>query len=127
MTSCNRRRFLQLSGLATAVAAARPVAAVAGADAAPAGTVSIDNDRTVRLSGDGLGLSPSQYAGLLERLVEEKGFSPDSYSLGGVVEELEERCARLLGKERAIFMPTGTLANHMAVRVLAGGSSRVIV
>src|SRR5262245_948575 len=35
--------------------------------------------------------------------------------------------ARVLGKERAIFMPTGTLANHMAVRALAGGPSRVIV
>src|SRR6185436_18154845 len=53
--------------------------------------------------------------------------TPDSYSLGGVVEQLEEKCARLLGKERAIFMPTGTLANHMAVRALAGGASRVIV
>ena len=53
--------------------------------------------------------------------------TPDSYSLGGIVEELEAQCARLLGKERAIFMPTGTLANHMAVRALAGGSSRVIV
>jgi threonine aldolase len=35
--------------------------------------------------------------------------------------------ARVLDKERAIFMPTGTLANHMAVRALAGGPSRVIV
>src|SRR5262245_42181713 len=35
--------------------------------------------------------------------------------------------ARVLGKERAIFMPTGTLANHLAVRALAGGPSRVIV
>jgi hypothetical protein len=33
----------------------------------------------------------------------------------------------MLGKERAIFLPTGTLANHMAVRALAGGPSRVIV
>jgi threonine aldolase len=40
---------------------------------------------------------------------------------------LEEQFARTLGKERAIFMPTGTLANHMAVRALAGGSSRVVV
>src|SRR6185436_20005073 len=53
--------------------------------------------------------------------------TPDSYSLGGVVEQLEVECARILGKERAIFMPTGTLANHMAVRALARGSSRVIV
>jgi threonine aldolase len=127
MTSFNRRRFLQLSGLATGVAAVRPGLTFAGEAAAPGDTVSIENDRTVRLSGDGLGLSPAQYAGLLNRLVEEQGFSPDSYSLGGVVEQLEEKCARLLGKERAIFMPTGTLANHMAVRALAGGSSRVIV
>jgi threonine aldolase len=85
------------------------------------------DDRRVRLSGDGLGLSPVEYAALLHRLLDEKGIVPDSYSLGGVVEELEERCARVLGKERAIFMPTGTLANHLAVRALAGGSSRVIV
>ena len=44
-----------------------------------------------------------------------------------MVEELEQQCARVLGKERAIFMPTGTLANHMAVRALANGPSRVIV
>jgi threonine aldolase len=53
--------------------------------------------------------------------------TPDSYSLGGIVEELEGEFAKLVGKERAIFMPTGTLANHMAVRALAGGPSRVIV
>jgi threonine aldolase len=33
----------------------------------------------------------------------------------------------VLGKEQAMFMPTGTLANHLAVRALAGGPSRVIV
>ena len=42
-------------------------------------------------------------------------------------ELLEAKFARILGKERAIFMPTGTLANHMAVRALAGTPSRVIV
>ena len=92
-----------------------------------ADAVNVADDRTIRLSGDGLGMSAAQYAGLLNRLVDERELVPDSYSLGGVVEQLEERCARMLGKERAIFMPTGTLANHMAVRALAGGSSRVIV
>ena len=85
------------------------------------------DDRTVRLSGDGLGLSPAQYAAVLTRILDERGVAPDSYTLGGVVEELEQQFARALGKERAIFMPTGTLANHMAVRALANGSSRVIV
>jgi threonine aldolase len=118
--SINRRRFLAAAGLpALAFGGARVEAVGAPADAAA--------DRTVRLSGDGVGLTPPQYAALLTRLLDEKSMTPDSYSLGGIVEELETQCARLLGKERAIFMPTGTLANHMAVRALAGGSSRVVV
>ena len=85
------------------------------------------DDRTVRLSGDGLGLTPKQYGAVLTQILDERGVAPDSYTLGGVIEELEQQFARALGKERAIFMPTGTLANHMAVRALANGSSRVIV
>ena len=123
MTSVNRRRFLQLGSLGAGLTAAVPGLAFGATHDTAAGV----EDRRVRLSGDGLGLGPGEYAALLHRLVDEKGIVPDSYSLGGVVEELEERCARVLGKERAIFMPTGTLANHMAVRALAAGSSRVIV
>ena len=120
MTTVNRRRFMQLGGLGTSGLVVSPVRirAQKGPDAA---------DRVVRLSGDGLGLNPAQYSRLLARLADEQPIAPDSYSLGGVVEELETRFARVLGKERAIFMPTGTLANHMAVRALAGGPSRVIV
>jgi threonine aldolase len=121
MTSLKRRRFLQLGSLAAGLAV--PGFTPGGVHAAAAGA----DDRRVKLSGDGLGLSPAEYAALLHRLLDEKGIVPDSYSLGGIVEELEEQCARVLGKERAIFMPTGTLANHMAVRALAGGPSRVIV
>ena len=35
--------------------------------------------------------------------------------------------AKLLGKERAVFMPTGTLANNLAIRTLAGGTGRAVV
>jgi threonine aldolase len=122
----NRRRFLQLGGIGT-TAIGLGLADVASAAAQAPRLASADDDRVVRLSGDGLGLTPAQYTRLLTRLADEKGFATDSYSLGGVVEELEAQCARALGKERAIFMPTGTLANHMAVRALAGGPSRVIV
>jgi len=52
---------------------------------------------------------------------------PDEYSRGGVVERLETAFAKTLGKERAVFMPTGTLANHLAVRALARGKSRVLL
>ena len=123
----DRRRFLQLGGLSAGVTAGFPSLGRAGARRAAAATAANADERTIRLSGDGLGLNPAQYAALLNRLVEEAGIAPDSYTLGGVVEQLEEQFARTLGKERAIFMPTGTLANHMAVRALAGGSSRVVV
>jgi threonine aldolase len=122
----DRRRFLQLGGFGAGLTAV-PGLALAGARHEAAGAVASADERTIRLSGDGLGLTPAQYAALLNRLAEGAGISPDSYTLGGVVEQLEEQFARILGKERAIFMPSGTLANHMAVRALAGGSSRVIV
>ena len=122
MRSLNRRRFLQLGSVTAGLVVPHP--AFGAPTTAPAGEV---DDRRVRLSGDGLGLTPLEYSALLHRLIEEKGITPDSYSLGGIVEQLEDACARALGKERAIFMPTGTLANHMAVRALAGGASRVLV
>jgi threonine aldolase len=76
---------------------------------------------------DGIELSPKEYANLLMKLIDEGKVSVDNYSKGGVVEELENRFANLLGKESAVFMPTGTLANHIAVRKLANNNRRVIV
>ncbi len=126
MTTIDRRRFIQLGGIGTAaVGAAFP--AMTALQPAAASRSNIPDDRLVRCSGDGLGLTPAQYSRLLSQLAEQHAVAPDSYSLGGVVEQLERECARLLGKEQAIFMPTGTLANHLAVRALAGEPSRVIV
>ena len=66
--------------------------------------------------GDGEPKTPDR---ILQQLVEyhaEVGLEADSYSLGGTVTSLEQRFAQMLGKESAIFMPTGTLANHIAIR-----------
>jgi len=76
---------------------------------------------------DGKQLSPQEYASLLLQLGDEGKIKPDYYSNGGVVEELEHKFALLLGKESAVFMPTGTLANHLAVRRLADKNRKVIV
>ena len=43
----------------------------------------------------------------------------DMYGAGGAVQAVEERVARLLGKPAAVFMPTGTMAQQIAVRVHA--------
>jgi threonine aldolase len=84
-------------------------------------------DQTVQLRSDGLALSPVDYARLLARLAADPGIEADDYSRGGVVGELERRMASVLGKEMAVYLPTGTLANHLAVRMLAGDRRRVLV
>ena len=75
--------------------------------------------------GDGVPLSPVAYAELLRQLAPK--IKTDDYSRGGVVEELEARMAAELGKEAAVWLPTGTLANHLAVRLLALPGRRVLV
>jgi len=85
------------------------------------------DDLIVQFRSDGLGLSPSAYARLLAEIAETRGIAVDGYSRDGVVAELEERMAALLGKEAAVFLPTGTLANHLAVRLLARRGRRVLV
>lgn len=77
--------------------------------------------------GDGISLEPEQYGHLLAELGRSGKAEPDSYSRGGVVERLERTMAEKLGKETAVWMPTGTLANHLAVRLLAGAKRRVAV
>src|SRR5207237_2169946 len=84
-------------------------------------------ERRVQFRSDGLGLSPQAYAHLLAHIAETRGIAGDDYSRDGVVAELETRIATLLGKEAAVFLPTGTLANHLALRLLARNGRRVLV
>jgi len=81
----------------------------------------------IRFTADGLEMTPIEYSQLLYNLSKKSNISKDVYSLGGVVSELENRFAELLGKENAVIMPSGTLANHIAIRKLAGTKRRVIV
>ena len=41
--------------------------------------------------------------------------------------ELERAFAAVLGKDGCAFLPTGTLANNVAVRVLCGEQHRALV
>ena len=81
----------------------------------------------IRLFGDGIGLKLLAYSELLNKLIKETDVVPDSYLLGGEVEKFEQYCATVLGKEMAVFIPSGTLANQLALRELAGSKRRVIV
>jgi threonine aldolase len=85
------------------------------------------SDDSVQFRSDGVGLSPAAYARLLAEIAETRGIAEDEYSRDGVVGELEARMAEVLGKECAVFMPSGTLANHLALRLLARSGRRVVV
>ena len=87
----------------------------------------IMSSNAVVFRGDGEPKSPELMVRKLAEIVDSVGIEGDNYSLGGVVEEIESRFAELLGKESAVFMPTGTLANHLAIRNLCGDKPRAIV
>lgn len=90
--------------------------------------VASNSDTSVVFRGDG---EPKTPQGLIRQLSEfdaEVGIiEADNFSLGGTVEALEQRFAEMLGTEAAIFMPTGTLANHLAIRIHCGVKPRALV
>ena len=51
----------------------------------------------------------------------------DQYGEDPTVSRLQERVAALLGKETALFVPSGTMANQVALRVLARPGDDVVV
>jgi threonine aldolase len=116
----NRREFLAAAGLSSAVELATPTARGSAASHPPM-------FETVNLQADGLALEPREYITLLAELASSHPPQADYYSNAGAIEELEREFAQLLGKPAALFLPTGTLANHLAVRKLAGADRRVLV
>lgn len=84
-------------------------------------------NNTVIFRGDGEPKSPAMMLQELAEFDRKFTLKEDSYSLGGNVEQLEKKCAEMLGKEAAVFIPTGTLANHLAIRKLCGIKPRAIV
>ena len=124
MSGMARRDFLRLGALTAGM-----MAADGGAHGAAGGKdeQTLNEQAAVHLYGDGLDLSSLDYALLLSRLASDPGIDADTYSRGGVVARLEETFAHLLGKEAAVFMPTGTLANHLALRLLCGERRKALV
>ena len=117
----NRRSFIQLSGLG-----ALPV--VTGTWPRPsAENLSDANPVTVWFTRDGPGFYPDQYIALLGDINRQRPVKGDAYGVGGTVDELLARFMEITGKEAAIYMPSGTLANQLAIAVLSGGNSKVFV
>jgi threonine aldolase len=122
MNVLNRRAFLKTGGAAAGLALSQEgLPAAFGRDAKK----SAADD--VHFLHDGLWLTPPEYSELLVKLAQTEQAERDVYLSGGCVQTLESTFAKALGKESAVFVPTGTLANHLALKYLAGEATRVLV
>ena len=63
------------------------------------------------------GHGPRTAAEILSSIPTDLGF--DRYGAGGAVEVLEKEICKLLGKPAAVFMPSGTMAQQIALRIHA--------
>jgi threonine aldolase len=63
----------------------------------------------------------------MRRAVAEAPVGDDQYGEDPSVNALQERIAALLGKEAALFMPSGTMANQIALKLLTRPGEEVIL
>lgn len=71
----------------------------------------------------------SNYRGLREHLLElaemiSPDLRPDMYGEGELVQTFEAEIAALLGKESVVFMPTGTMAQQILLRIIADRTNK---
>jgi threonine aldolase len=121
MKALSRRTFIKSGAVCAALGTSGQLPSLAAV------SDNVSKDREVHFLFDGLALTPLEYSQLLVQIAKERGIKSDSYLAGGDVHKLEATFAKILGKESAVFVPTGTLANHLALRVLSEEKSRVLV
>ena len=63
----------------------------------------------------------------MRRAIFEAEVGDDQYGEDPSVNRLQEQVAELLGKEAALFLPTGTMADQVALRVLTRPGDSVVV
>jgi threonine aldolase len=86
-----------------------------------------DEPARVRFTGDGPIYTPDEFIAKLQRINQAKPIGWDFYGKGGSVDELTKKFAELTGKEAAIYLASGTLANQLAISVLSGENTKVFV
>lgn len=60
----------------------------------------------------------------MQEIHRQRPIEPDFYGERGTVDALLKKFMEITGKEAAIYMPSGTLANQLAIQVLAGRTPR---
>jgi len=122
MPSLERRDFLKLGGLSFLPFAVPGFAANQFQE-----KEFIADEPIIKFFLDGEMFTPTEYLTILSKYNQTNPFAKDRYGVGGVVESLEKKFQELTGKEKAIFMPSGTMANQFAIAVLCGDDTKVFV
>lgn len=125
MTPFNRRNFLRTTGVSIlpALIPFTPVLASGNKKNKlpdPAAPI-------IKFFGDGEMFEPGDYLTELQKAHAAANIIRDRYGSGGVVEALEKKFSEITGKERSIFMPSGTMANQLAIAVLSGENTKIFV
>lgn len=124
MTYIPRRHFLKAASL-SALAGAFPLVSKA--------TPHHDNmdpdkdSERIYFINDGIFYRPADYIQQLQLIQQQRPITRDFYGTDGTLKELLNKCCEITGKEAAIYMPSGTLANQLALQVLSGDNPKVIV
>jgi threonine aldolase len=117
-----RRNFLRTSAISVlpAISPLIPSVSAAQPNQAPGSPI-------IRFFGDGEMFEPGDYINELQKIQLNENIIRDRYGAGGTIEILEKKFSELTGKEKAIFMPSGTMANQLAIDVLSGNNTKIFV
>lgn len=121
MSALNRRNFLKASGVAVLPAFVPAIASAAGKKEQFA------QEPVIKFFYDGEDFTPSMYIDELQKINSKEAIKRDFYLQGGAVAAMEKKFEEITGKEKAICMPTGTMANQLAIAVLSGNNTKVFV
>ena len=123
MDSQNRRSFLKKSGLVV-LPAIIPFGSLL-ANEKNIGAPYTTSTYFVNFFRDGVVYSVADHLNELQKIHTLHPIKRDGYGYGGIVEELEKKFAELTGKEKAIYLPSGTMANQLSISVLSGDNTKV--
>ena len=124
MSNQNRRDFLKGSGLAL-LPALIPASGLLAAERITGS--SPGNEEPISFFGDGISYEPAAYIAELQKANSKNPIERDRYGSGGAVAALEKKFEEITGKEKAICMPSGTMANQFAIAALSGENTKVFV
>lgn len=110
-----RKDFITLSGLSI------PAFALGKNNVSTGNHFNKNSKPRIDFRFDGTFYNPEEYVEILSQILVENPMPADKYGEGGYVSAVEEKVKAMTGKEAAVFLPTGTMANNVALKLISNG------